>query len=256
MEETMANGNLGLNDFAKFFTQVTKNGKIYVYNKDGFYLMDTKKTSDEEIELVNKANEIIKEYVPKFDTKIYIIPGIQDNNADHYNKGDVSFLVGEKYKDRELFTKSDDIFSHEVGHFVLDKLNTNFEKDNFLEAKTIHESFSDTASFSDTVSFLDTARDKSNREKLNLNNLYSENPVSVHGEIKGTNERIIRRFYNTSDYNKLKEESPEEHMLSVPITESIYHIWAHLVENCIKQGKTKDLKQLIKYMVCLLQRKM
>jgi hypothetical protein len=231
MEETIANGNLGLNDFSKFFTQVTKNGKIYVYNKDGIYLMDTKKPSNEEIELVNKANKIIKEYVPKFDTKIYIIPGIQDNNAAHSNKGDVSFLVGGKYKDKELFTKSDDVFSHEVGHFVLEKLNPKFEKDKSLEAKTIHESFAD------TVAFLDSAKDKSNREKLNLNNLYSENPISIIGEIKDTKENIIRTLYTTTDYKKLEKE---EHILSVPITESVYHGWAYLVEKSIKEGKTKD----------------
>ncbi len=228
--ETMANGDLGLNYFAKFFTQVTKNGKIYVYNKDGIYLMDTKKPSDKEIELVNKANKIIKEYVPKFDTKIYIIPGIKDDNAYHVGRGDVSFLVGGKYKDKELFTERDDVFSHEVGHFVLQKLNPKFEKDKSLEAETIQETFAD------TVAFLESAKDKSNREKLNLNNLYSENPISIIGEIKDTKEFISRRLYTKTNY-KLYISS---HISSIPITESVYHGWAYLVEKSMKEGKTKD----------------
>jgi hypothetical protein len=233
-EEKMVNGYLGNDDFFRFYSEVEKQRKINVYKKGNIYVLSAKELDDEELLLSTQAEKLIKEYIPKFDTKLYIIPGIQDNNASHAYRDGKSFLAGGVYKGKELFTLGDDIFSHELGHFILEQLNPKFRDSVSLEAKTIHESFAD------TVSFLDSAKDKSNKEKLSLNNLYSENPVSVHGEIKGTNERIVRRFYTTSDYNKLKEELPEEHILSVPITESIYHVWAHLVEDSIKQGKTKD----------------
>jgi len=235
IEERMINGYFKNDDFFRFYSGVGKYGKINVYKKDNIYILSSNELTDKELSLANQAQSIIKEYIPKFDTKLYIIPGIQDNNAAHAYRDGSSFLVGGVYKDKELFTSGDDTFSHELGHFILEQLNPKF-KDNFsLDASVIHESFAD------TVAFLNSAKDKSNTEKLNLNNLYSDNPVSVLGEIKGTNERIIRKFYTTTDYSKLKEDKyAEEHSLSVPITESIYHVWAHLVENSIKQGKTKD----------------
>jgi len=237
IEERVYNGPLQRDDFFRFYVEVERQRKINVYKQGNIYVLSPKELDDKQLKLASEAQRIIKEYIPQFDTKLYIIPGIKDNNASHAYMDGKSFLVGGVYKDKdkELFISGDDTFSHELGHFILDHLNPKFRDSVSLEAKTIHESFAD------TVAFLNSAKDKSNREKLDLNNLYSENPVSVLGEIKGTNEGIIRRFYTTSDYNKLKEDKmSEEHILSVPITESIYHVWARLVENSIRQGKTKD----------------
>ena len=233
-EEKMFNGYLGNDDFFRFYSEVEKQGQINVYKKGNIYVLSAKELEDKELLLSTQAETLIKEYIPKFDTKLYIIPGIKDNNALHAYRDGKSFVVGGFYEGKELFTSGDDIFSHELGHFILEHLNPKFRDSVSLEAKTIHESFAD------TVAFLDSAKDKSNREKLNLDNLYSENPVSLFGEIKGTNEGIIRRLYTTSDYKELRDKFPEEHILSVPITESIYHVWAHLVEDSIKRGKTKD----------------
>jgi hypothetical protein len=229
-EEKVVNGYLGDDDFFRFYSEVEKQGKINVYKKGNIYVLSAKELDDKELLLSTQAETLIKEYVPKFDTKLYIIPGIQDGSALHAYRDGKSFLAGGVYKGKELFTSGDDTFSHELGHFILGQLNPKFRDSVSLEAKTIHETFAD------TVAFLESAKDKSNREKLNLNNLYSENPISIIGEIKYTKERIIRTLYTTTDYKKLDKE---EHILSVPITESVYHGWAHLVEKSMKEGKTK-----------------
>jgi hypothetical protein len=231
IQERVNNGYQQNDDFFRFYSEVEKQRKINVYKKGNIYVLSAKELDDKELLLSTQAEKLIKEYIPKFDTKLYIIPGIQDNNASHAYRDGKSFLAGGVYKGKELFTLGDDIFSHELGHFILEHLNPKFRDSVSLEAKTIHETFAD------TVAFLDSAKDKSNREKLNLNNLYSENPISIIGEIKDTKENIIRTLYTTTDYKKLDKE---EHILSVPITESVYHGWAYLVEKSMKEGKTKD----------------
>ncbi len=235
LQDYMANKPLENHDFYKFMEGVKQNGKIYVYKEDNIQILSNKEISSQEIELASKSNKLIKEYIPSFNTKVYIVPGIHDDNAAHIAKGDKEFIVGGKYNGKELLTHNDDTLSHELGHFILGSLNPKFKNASSLEANTIHESFAD------TVAFLQSSKDKSNREKLNLTNLYSENPVSVIGEMKDSNDKIIRKLYNISDYKKLKEDkSVGEHSLSVPITESMYRGWAYLVERSIKEGKSKD----------------
>ncbi len=235
IEEGTFNRVYGVDDFYKFMKTIEEDKKIFVYKQDNFHIISSKKPTEEELKLISTAQSIIKEYIPAFNTRVYIVPGIQDNNAAHANREGKSFIIGGKYNNKDLFTKSDDTFSHELGHFILEELNPKFKNAFSLEAKTIHESFAD------TVAFLQSSKDKSNREKLNLTNLYSKNPVSVIGEMKDSNDRIIRRLYDVSDYKKLKEDkSVEEHSLSVPITESMYRGWAYLVERSMKEGKSKD----------------
>jgi uncharacterized protein YozE (UPF0346 family) len=216
--------------FSKFWRPASVSGSLHVYKEGNVYLMTVRRPTDEEIKLVNKANEVIKQYVPKFDTKICIIPGILENNAKHANRGDVSFLLGGKREGKELFTNTDDVLYHEVGHFILNELNPKFKTDKSPSAKVVHESFAD------TVAFLEAANDKSNREKLDLKKLYYENPISRIGENKDDGERTIRGLYATTEY----APAEDPHYASRPITEALYRGWAYLVQEAIKQGKTRD----------------
>jgi len=118
----MINGYLENDDFFRFYSGVEKQRKINVYKKGNIYVLSAKELDNKELLLSTQAEKLIKEYIPKFDTKLYIIPGIQDNNASHAYRDGKSFVVGGFYKGKELFTSGDDIFSHELGHFILEHL--------------------------------------------------------------------------------------------------------------------------------------